>query len=164
MASGGPGDHPITDIVFYDIDVVSPRVDALVRELATDRRRELDDLPWYDGVQEQDFYDQIVAIRDHRPLIRVVISWEHPSWEQVPVPPGGWTFRAAALIPAMDERWTMTFAIEPMYPAGGPRFALADFVSGSAPRDAMQPGIGFEVLFAGRVVGRGEVVDRFPFE
>lgn len=33
LANGKKGDHPLTDIVSYNLDVFSPDVDAMVREL-----------------------------------------------------------------------------------------------------------------------------------
>jgi uroporphyrinogen-III synthase len=48
MANGKPGDHPLTDILAYGIEVYGPEVDDLVREVAamSDDRgtRELGDL------------------------------------------------------------------------------------------------------------------------
>ena len=40
MAMGGPGDHPITDIVSYNLPVFSSKIDSLIREI--DKY-----LPWY---------------------------------------------------------------------------------------------------------------------
>ena len=34
MAAGGPGDHPMTDIVKYNLDVYSKNCDSLVREIS----------------------------------------------------------------------------------------------------------------------------------
>ena len=34
MGSGGPGDHPVTDIVSYPLPVYSPAADALIRDIA----------------------------------------------------------------------------------------------------------------------------------
>jgi len=34
MAAGGPGDHPLTDIIYYKLDTYGPEVDSLIRELA----------------------------------------------------------------------------------------------------------------------------------
>ena len=34
MASGGPGDHPLTDILHYKLPVFSAEIDALVVEVA----------------------------------------------------------------------------------------------------------------------------------
>jgi hypothetical protein len=33
MPNGKPGDHPLTDILIHKLEVVSPRADALVREI-----------------------------------------------------------------------------------------------------------------------------------
>jgi hypothetical protein len=48
MVNGKPGDHPLTDILSYGIEVYGPEVDGLVRDVAalSDDRglRELDDL------------------------------------------------------------------------------------------------------------------------
>jgi hypothetical protein len=35
MANGKPGDHPINDICDHQLDVFSPTVDALIREIHT---------------------------------------------------------------------------------------------------------------------------------
>ncbi len=58
----------------------------------------------------------------------------------------------------------MRFHIEPMYPPEGPRFARAEFVSPNAPLGAMSPESEFDVIFTGAVVGKGVVLERFPFE
>jgi hypothetical protein len=34
MAAGGPGDHPLTDVVKYNIDVFNQQCDTLIREIA----------------------------------------------------------------------------------------------------------------------------------
>ena len=34
MTMGGAGDHPITDILLYDLPVFSPKVDGLIKEIA----------------------------------------------------------------------------------------------------------------------------------
>jgi hypothetical protein len=34
MPAGGPGDHPMTDIVKYNLDVYNKTCDSLVREIA----------------------------------------------------------------------------------------------------------------------------------
>ena len=35
MAAGGPGDHPLSDILQYHIEVYGPEADALLKKLAT---------------------------------------------------------------------------------------------------------------------------------
>jgi hypothetical protein len=165
VASGGPGDHPVTDILLYGILTSSARVEGLVRDLdARGLRRGLDDLPWYDDVEEQDLYDQLIALRDQPLPIRVAITWLHESWNQVPRPPGGWTLETTALVSSIGQRWSMRFRIEPGYPPEAPRFARAEFVSPNGPLGAMAPDSKFDVIFAGAVVGRGVVLERFPFE
>ncbi len=34
MAAGGPGDHPLTDIVRFNLDVYSPAFDELIRKIS----------------------------------------------------------------------------------------------------------------------------------
>jgi hypothetical protein len=34
MAAGGPGDHPMTDVVKYNLDVFGKTCDSLIREIA----------------------------------------------------------------------------------------------------------------------------------
>jgi len=34
MASGGPGDHPISDVVVYDIEVYGPETDSSLKVLS----------------------------------------------------------------------------------------------------------------------------------
>jgi hypothetical protein len=47
MAAGGPQDHPLTDILFYKIEVYGTEADELIRKIAAlCSRREL--LDWWD--------------------------------------------------------------------------------------------------------------------
>lgn len=66
MTSGGPQDHPITDILNYGIRVYSAKADALVAELArlmsTDRLYELTD--WWAPGPIDDFTDRLRILRD----------------------------------------------------------------------------------------------------
>ena len=34
MTMGGHGDHPITDILYYNLSVFSPRIDGLIKDIA----------------------------------------------------------------------------------------------------------------------------------
>jgi hypothetical protein len=34
MAAGGPGDHPLTDIVSYNLDIYNKNCDSLIREIS----------------------------------------------------------------------------------------------------------------------------------
>ena len=34
MTMGGHGDHPITDILHYNLSVFSPRIDGLIKDIA----------------------------------------------------------------------------------------------------------------------------------
>jgi len=49
MASGAPGDHPVSDILNYDLQVFSKEIDDLVRKIAKyyPRERLWDLYPWF---------------------------------------------------------------------------------------------------------------------
>lgn len=34
MSAGGPGDHPLTDVLHYGIEIYGPEADALLKKLA----------------------------------------------------------------------------------------------------------------------------------
>ena len=34
MSAGGPGDHPLSDVIQYDVEVYGPEADALLKKLA----------------------------------------------------------------------------------------------------------------------------------
>jgi hypothetical protein len=50
VTSGGPGDHPLTDILNYGLPVYSPETDELVRRIARllSRDRLYDVMNWWD--------------------------------------------------------------------------------------------------------------------
>ena len=47
MASGGPGDHPLSDVIFYDMEIYGKEADSLLKSLESLlSRRELWD--WWE--------------------------------------------------------------------------------------------------------------------
>ncbi len=71
MANGKPGDGPFSDIVVHGLDVYSPSIDALVREIAEasdeTRRHQLADRLY------QDFHP--IHAPDLAELERFLIEW-----------------------------------------------------------------------------------------
>jgi hypothetical protein len=82
MASGKPGDHPVTDVVRWQRPVFTPETDELIREIATLSNRFSPTNPfmigtkpfmsvepllfdaWADRGQEPKLHDALVALRD----------------------------------------------------------------------------------------------------
>jgi hypothetical protein len=64
MASGGPGDHPLTDILHYKLPVFSEEIDALVVEVAKylprDRLEKL--VNWFSPPEPQEFRDLLESM------------------------------------------------------------------------------------------------------
>lgn len=78
MPAGGPGDHPVSDIVDYGRRVFSPEADELVREIAQllsrDRLWEL--LDWWSPPPVDEFTAQLVQIRDRLRRDALDRGWE----------------------------------------------------------------------------------------
>ena len=85
MPNGKPGDHPLTDILVHRLQVYSPAIDELVREIArlSDERgqRELGDMLFFeyndfsnpDLARLEDVLTRLLAQRRHDASMR---GWE----------------------------------------------------------------------------------------
>jgi hypothetical protein len=63
MANGKPGDHPVSDILDYDLRIFSRRIDGLVRRIAEHlpRERLWDLLDWFSPPPEDEFEARLEA-------------------------------------------------------------------------------------------------------
>lgn len=91
MPNGKPGDHPLTDIVVYELEVFGPRADALIREIVglggeaeLERRFDLLDLdPSFAHLRESDAHVdlrelevRLGELRDELRQDRIARGWE----------------------------------------------------------------------------------------
>jgi hypothetical protein len=85
MVSGGPGDHPITDLLHWNLEVYGPIPDEEFRQLAQlMSQRELDgwwseNIGWY-------ISPETAAERIHKKLLWAQVRAEQSGWESPPNP------------------------------------------------------------------------------
>lgn len=78
MANGKPGDHPLTDILYYKLPTFSPAIDNLIREIvALGGERELETkLNLFSPPPLDVFEAQLRAMRDHLKQEAKERGWE----------------------------------------------------------------------------------------
>lgn len=80
MAAGGPGDHPLSDILQYDIEVYGPEADTLIKKLAhLLSRREL--WEWWEREIGWDCKPQDALVRISKELEHAETRARDSGWE-----------------------------------------------------------------------------------
>jgi hypothetical protein len=169
MANGKKGDHPITDIVDWGLEVYGEPIDSLIKQLFEDGRGyELTtEIAFWNGVSSVEIEGQLRAMAKRRPSARVEFHFEPKVAGRYGSPGHGWVFRGAVQFVdpdvALEQTWTVLFWPDPFHFEDGRIVATARPTSDDAPPRLLAPGRDFWIrrdttkLAHGRVFPEGAI-------
>ena len=163
MANGKKGDHPVTDIVDWGLEVYGDPIDAMIRELdEAGRGYDLNEIQFWCDPAPEEIQSQLRAIADRPPSARVVFYFEPRMTERFGFPGPGWFFRGAVQFvdpdESLEETWTVVFFPDPIHLEDGRIVATARPVSNDAPPGFLAPGREFWIRSARTKLARGRVL------
>lgn len=83
MAAGGPGDHPLTDIINFNLKVYNSECDELVREISklVSRHKLYEMFDWFDNFSATESQLKNFEVELKEKLEKLKVNAKNNGWE-----------------------------------------------------------------------------------